>query len=100
MFVVKTEKVNTTIELHFLHILHIRNGKFAVARTSMVVTYYIRLFRKGGDRPNGILMFLLLLIAEIKQKQKKYFQICDREKSETIGIRKYVEIIPLHPRIA
>ena len=66
----------------------------------MVVTYYIRLFRKGGDRHNGILMFLLLLIAEIKQKQKKYFQIYDREKSETIGIRKYVEIIPLHPRIA
>ena len=80
MFAVKTEKVNTTTELHFLHILHIQNGKIAVGRTSMVVTYYIRLFRKGGDRPNGILMFLLLLIAEIKQKQKKHFQICDREK--------------------
>ena len=30
----------------------------------MIVTYYIKLFRTGAERHNGILMFLLLLIAE------------------------------------
>ena len=30
----------------------------------MVVTYYIKLFRTGADRHNGILMSLLLLVAE------------------------------------
>ena len=32
----------------------------------MVVTYYIKLFRTGADRHNGILMSLLLVIAETK----------------------------------
>ena len=31
----------------------------------MVVTYYIKLFRTGADRRNGVLMSLLLLVAEI-----------------------------------
>ena len=31
---------------------------------SMVVTYYIKLFRTGAERHNGILMSLLLLVAE------------------------------------
>ena len=30
----------------------------------MVVTYYIKLFHTGADRHNGILMSLLLLVAE------------------------------------
>ena len=30
----------------------------------MVVTYYIKLFHAGADRHNGILMSLLLLVAE------------------------------------
>ena len=30
----------------------------------MVVTYYIKLFRTGADRHNGILMSLLFLVAE------------------------------------
>ena len=30
----------------------------------MVVTYYIKFFRIGADRRNGILMSLLLLVAE------------------------------------
>ena len=40
----------------------------------MVVTYYIKLFRTGADRHNGILMSLSLLIAELiiwPQKRKK-----------------------------
>ena len=32
--------------------------------TSMVVTYYVKLFRIGTDRHNGILMSLLLLVTE------------------------------------
>ena len=33
---------------------------------SMVVTNYIKLFRAGADRHTGILMSLLLLVAETK----------------------------------
>ena len=40
------------------------NGKIVLVRASMVVTYYIKLFRAGTDRHNGILMTLLLLVAE------------------------------------
>ena len=40
------------------------NAKIALLRASMVVTYYIKLFRTGPDRHNGILMSLLLLIVE------------------------------------
>ena len=32
----------------------------------MVVTYYIKLFRTGADKHNGILMSLFLLVAETK----------------------------------
>ena len=35
----------------------------ALLRESMVVSFYIKLFRTGVDRHNGILMFLLLLVA-------------------------------------
>ena len=43
------------------------NAKIALLRTSMVVTYYIKLFGTGGDRHNGILMSLLLaIVAETK----------------------------------
>ena len=40
------------------------NAKIALLRASMVVTYYIKHFRKSADRRNGILMSLLLLVAE------------------------------------
>ena len=40
------------------------NANIAVLHASMVVTYYIKLFRTGSDRHNGILMSLLLLVAE------------------------------------
>ena len=40
------------------------NAKIALLRASMVVTYYIKLFRTGADRHNGFLMPLLLLVAE------------------------------------
>ena len=44
------------------------NVKIALLRASMVVTYYIKLFRTGADRYNGILMSLLLLVAEKKHQ--------------------------------
>ena len=40
------------------------SAKIALLRGSMVVTYYIKLFRKGADRHSGILMSLLLLNAD------------------------------------
>ena len=42
----------------------VENGKIALVRASMVVTYYIKLFRTEADRHNGILMSLLLLVEE------------------------------------
>ena len=40
------------------------NAKIALLRASIVVTYYIKLFQTGADRRNGILISLLLLVAE------------------------------------
>ena len=40
------------------------NGKTALMRASMVVTYYMRLFPTAADRHSVILMSLLLLVAE------------------------------------
>ena len=37
----------------------------------MVVTYYIKIFRTGADRHNGILMPLLLVVAEITRIRSK-----------------------------
>ena len=36
----------------------------------MVVTYYIKLFRTGADRHNGILMSRLILVAETIMKMR------------------------------
>ena len=40
----------------------------------MVVTYYIKLFQTGGDGGNGILMSLLLLLAETLSLKKVYMR--------------------------
>ena len=42
----------------------------------MVVTYYIKLYQMGGggDRDNGILMSLLLLVAETISLKKVYMR--------------------------
>ena len=42
------------------------NGKMALERALMVVAYYIKLFCTEADRRNGILMSLLLLVADNK----------------------------------
>ena len=57
-----------------------RKRKKALVRTSMVVTYYIKLFityyiklfRTGADKHNVILMTLLLLVAETKSWNSKF----------------------------
>ena len=45
-------------------VFSVKNRKIALLRTSMVFTYYIKLFRTDADRHNSILMALLLLVAE------------------------------------
>ena len=52
----------------------------------MVITYYIKLFRTGVSRHNGILMYLLLLVAETKIEayQKKDAYILDRVNSHLL----------------
>ena len=54
----------------------------------MVVTYYIKLFRTGADRHNGILMSPLHLVAEtiikIKKKQKQERSKFSKEKFQTV----------------
>ena len=42
----------------------VENGKITLVLASMDVTYYIKLFRTGTNRHNGILMSLLHLVAE------------------------------------
>ena len=39
------------------------NAKIALLCASMVINYYMTLFRTGADRRNGIFMPLLLLVA-------------------------------------
>ena len=54
-----------------------RNRKIALVRTSMVATYYIKIFRTGADRNNSILMSLLLLVRrDIKGNRAKVSQRC------------------------
>ena len=40
------------------------NAKVGLLRASMVVTYYIKLFRTGANKHNGILMSLLFQVVE------------------------------------
>ena len=49
----------------------VQNGKISLVRASMVVTYYIKIFRTGAVRHNGILMSPLLLSQKQHTKQCK-----------------------------
>ena len=57
----------------------VENGKIALVRASMVATYYIKLFRIGADRHNGILISLLLLVAETTSYIWKYWKVCKND---------------------
>ena len=50
--------------------------EFTFLRASMVVTNYIKLLRTGADKHNGILIRLLLLVAETKNKPKTTADSC------------------------
>ena len=53
--------------------------RFSLWRASMVATYYIKLFRTGADKHNGISISLHLLVAETIVKnslqQSIYFEV-------------------------
>ena len=49
---------------------------FTFLRASMVVTNYIKLLRTGAGKYNGILIRLLLLVAETKNKPKTTADSC------------------------
>ena len=59
----------------------VENGKFALVRASMVLTYYFKLFHTGADRHNGISMSLLLLVAKTEKKISDW-----RGELETTGL--------------
>ena len=64
------------------------SGQKRKSRTCACVhcRYYIKLFRTGADRHNGILMSLLLLVAETIKQQVFSFSPwrCDREGDTTL----------------
>ena len=52
----------------------------------MAVTYYIKLFRREADRDNGILMSLLLLVAEAQTRanvKKVFLEISQNSQENT-----------------
>ena len=52
----------------------------------MAVTYYIKLFRREADRHNGILMSLLLLVAEAQTRanvKKVFLEISQNSQENT-----------------
>ena len=53
----------------------VEDGKNALVRAFMVVTYHIKLFRTWVDRHNGILMSLLLLVAETIKNELASMQL-------------------------
>ena len=54
----------SNVNLHWQSISSLNKKKIGFERASMVVTYCIKIFRTGADKHNGILMSLLLLVAE------------------------------------
>ena len=65
------------------------NAKIAILRASMVVTYYIKLFRTGADRQNGILIPLLLLVAE----DNKYRVLITSQDSQQMFLNSHLGIL-------
>ena len=64
----------------------VENEKITIVRASMVVTYYVKLFRTGADRHNGILMPLLLLVPDIVIAENPHILSVKRINLEEIGI--------------
>ena len=68
------------------------NAKIALLRASMVVTYYIKLFRTRADRHNGILMSLLLLVSETINTQFEILEHSERDIKKILGRNKDSEV--------
>ena len=71
----KTDKFDFLDEIYPKSVFPVENRKIALLRVSMVVTYYTKTFRTGTDRHNGILMSLLLLVAETTRKNINSYKI-------------------------
>ena len=73
------------------------NAKIELLRASMVVTYYIKLFRTGANRYNGILMSLLLLVAETIIRKGEYIK-CEKsillQNSWIINFLRLTSLLP------
>ena len=68
-----------------------KNKKGAVLRASMVITYYIKLFRMRADRQNGTLIPLLLLVAETETKITYITKITKLQKLHNINDTKLID---------
>ena len=64
----------------------VENAKIAIARASMVIIYYIKLFRTGTDRHNGILMSLLLLVPDTVIAENPHMLSVKTITLEEIGV--------------
>ena len=62
--------LNLTILIFSTKFAQKGNFRSKTEKIALVVTYYIKLFRRGANRHNGILMFLLLLVVETKNKSR------------------------------
>ena len=73
------------------------NAKIGLLRASMLVTYYIKLFRRGIYRHNAILMFLLLLVAEKKGNANfslfNIFRKCSQECLREVAFKPFKFVI-------
>ena len=64
----------------------VENAKIAIARASMVIIYYVKLFRTGADRHNGILMSLLLLVPDTVIAENPHMLSVKTINLEEIGV--------------
>ena len=64
------------------------NAKITFLRARMVVTYYIKLFQMGDSRHNGILMSLLLLVAETITKLS-----IEKRVEHQLPFEKYISLL-------
>ena len=64
----------------------VENAKIAIARASMVIIYYIKLFRTGAGRHNGILMSLLLLVPDTVIAENPHMLSVKTITLEEIGV--------------
>ena len=92
----KAEKVNSTIELvkvpnfslkwqfWFFFFYQICPERVFPVENRKIATYYIKLFRTGADKRNGIFISLLLLVAETINKPKLLKEVIQKQRSPNV----------------